>query len=142
MAKHPGIEEAVERARRVQEDRINAIRSVAHARQGLVDTRESAARELSELQARIAERIREAEREDLRAYNAATAAGWSPDELKKIGFDEPEKKARARKRSTRRPSTKAPAATPQSASDDHQDAAAEAPVEPREEHTGNEASHS
>lgn len=105
MANEPSIEEAVERARRAQEDRITAIRTVAEARQSLADVREETARELAELQARIAERVRDAEQEDVRAYNAALNAGWTPAELKRIGFAEPEKKQRTRRRTTRRPST-------------------------------------
>ncbi|MFH5824351.1 hypothetical protein [Georgenia sp. AZ-5] len=48
-------------------------------------------------------RIRDAERGDVRAYNAALTAGWSATELRKIEFPEPEKKkraARARRRTT------------------------------------------
>ncbi|MFC0456221.1 hypothetical protein ACFFGR_06595 [Arthrobacter liuii] len=102
MAKELSIEEAVERARRAQEDRITAIRAVAQARQKLADVREATAHELAELQAKIAGRVGEAEREDVRAYNAAVTAGWSPDELRKIGFSEPDKKARARRRAARK----------------------------------------
>lgn len=102
MAKPPSVDEALERARRAQEKRIEAIRAVAQARQRLADVREQTARELAELQEQIAQRIRQAEQEDVRAYNAAVTAGWTPAELKKLGFPEPEKKRRARRRSTRR----------------------------------------
>ena len=103
--------EAIERARRLQDDRLTAVRTVAEARQALTDVRDETARELADLQARIAERIATAEREDVRAYSAALSAGWSADELRKIGFAEPDKKARARRRSTRKPaSSTAPAA--------------------------------
>jgi hypothetical protein len=63
--------------------------------------RDETDRELAELQARIANRVGAAEREDIRAYNAAISAGWSADELRKIGFLEPDKKARVRRRSAR-----------------------------------------
>ena len=66
---------------------------------------EETARELADLQARIAEQIATAEREDVRAYSAALSAGWSADELRKIGFSEPDKKARTRRRSTRKPAS-------------------------------------
>ena len=102
MSKEPSIEEAIERAKRAQEDRINAIRVVAEARQNLADVREITERELAELQAKITERVREAERADVKAYNAALSAGWSVDELRKIGYAEPEKKKRARRRSSGR----------------------------------------
>ena len=106
------IEEVVERARRVQEDRITAIRALAKARQSVADVREEADRERSELRARIAQRVGEAEREDVKAYNAAAAAGWTPEELRKIGFAEPDKKARVRRRAARKPAAAAVAADP------------------------------
>lgn len=115
-------EEAIERARRLQDERLNAVRGVAEARQGLVDVRERTDRELAELQARIAEQIAEAEREDVRAYNAAVSAGWTADELRKIGFSEPDKKVRARRRATRKPASR-PA--PDAAADSSQEAPSE-----------------
>lgn len=77
-----------------------------------MDVQETAARELAELQAKIAERVGTAERGDVKAYNAALAAGWSADELRKIGFPESEKKARVRRRQARpsAPTVAAPAA--------------------------------
>ena len=106
MATQLTPEDAIERARRLQDDRLNAVRSVAEARQALVDVREQTDRELSELQARIAERIANAERDDVRAYSAAVSAGWTAEELRKIGFSEPDKKARTRRRATRKPANR------------------------------------
>ncbi|MFI8634287.1 hypothetical protein ACIGEP_17020 [Microbacterium sp. NPDC077663] len=105
MATKLTTEEAIERARRLQEDRLTAVQTVAEARQAVTDVREETARELAELQARIADRVSAAERDDVRAWNAALSAGWSADELRKIGFSEPDKKARTRRRSTRKTST-------------------------------------
>lgn len=102
MAKELSVEDAIERARRAQEDRIEAIRVLAEARHELDSIREKGARELAELQARISERTTSAERDDVKAYNAAVSSGWSADELRKIGFSEPDKKARARKRAPRK----------------------------------------
>lgn len=102
MATQLTPDEAIERAKRLQDERLNAVRAVAEARQQLVDVREETDRELSELQARIAQRVGDAERDDVRAYSAAIAAGWSAEELRKIGFAEPEKKARARRRAPRK----------------------------------------
>lgn len=88
------------------------MQAVAEARQSVTDVREETARELAELQARIADRVSAAERDDVRAWNAALNAGWSADELRKIGFAEPDKKARTRRRSPHKPSTTTtPAAT-------------------------------
>jgi hypothetical protein len=103
MSNNVSIEEAVERAKRAEEDRIEAIRALATARQSITDAREDAARELAELQAHHAKLMRDAEAADVRAYSAAVKAGWSADALRDIGFAEPEKKKRVRARSTRKP---------------------------------------
>ena len=100
MAHEPTIDEALERARRVQEDRITAIRTLAEARQNLTDTRDEAARRIAEVQRETAQTIAAAEREDVRHYNAALTAGWTTADLRKIGYNEPAKKARARRRAT------------------------------------------
>jgi len=42
-----------------------------------------------------------AERDDVRLYSAATKAGWTADELRKIGFDEPDKQRRVARRRQR-----------------------------------------
>lgn len=90
-----------------------AIRTVAEARQGVADVREETERELAEFQRRIAERVASAEREDVKAFNAALAAGWTVDELRKIGFGEPVKKVRTRRRaSAQAKSTRAQDASP------------------------------
>lgn len=110
--------EAIERARRLQEERLTAVQAVAETRQAVTDVREETARELANLQARIADRVSAAERDDVRAWNAALSAGWSADELRKIGFSEPDKKVRARRRSTRKTSTSTtPAAAPEAPSE-------------------------
>ncbi|QTE30345.1 hypothetical protein [Pengzhenrongella sicca] len=102
MAKHLSPDDAAARAKALQDDRLNAIRTIAIARQAVADVREQTTRELTELQATITQRIGDAERDDVRAYNAAVSAGWTPDELRKIGFGEPDKKARVRRRAARR----------------------------------------
>lgn len=103
MATTPTPEEAIERARRAQDQRIETVRVLAQSRQELTNERESADRERAELEARLKERIREYEAADVKAFSAATSAGWTPEELRRIGFPEPEKKRRARRRSTARP---------------------------------------
>lgn len=60
-----------------------------------------AAQRLAQLERENAEQIGAAERDDVGLYSAATKAGWSADELRKIGFDAPAKSRRvARKRVT------------------------------------------
>ena len=66
-------------------------------------------RERAELEARIAQRVGDAERADVKAYNAAVSAGWSADELRKIGLPEPDKTARTRRRAARNPAASRPA---------------------------------
>ena len=102
MAKTLSVDEALERAQRAQEARMGAIRAVAEARQSVTDVREETDRELAEFQRRIADRVATAEREDVRAFNAALSAGWTVDELRKIGFPEPDKKVRTRRRAAKR----------------------------------------
>ena len=108
MATNPTVDEAVARATRAQEARIESIRTLAVARQRVTDVREQGARELAELQAQIARRVADAERDDVRAYRAAEGAGWTADDLRKIGFDAPDKVRRTQRRASRR-SAAAPA---------------------------------
>ena len=101
MAKELTVDEAVERALRAQEARIESIRELARGRQALADVRSDAARRVADLERENAERIGAAEREDVRLFGVATKAGWSADELRKIGFDEPEKQRRVARRRLR-----------------------------------------
>ncbi|PPF83304.1 hypothetical protein C5E07_11470 [Pseudoclavibacter sp. RFBJ3] len=126
MARELSVEEAVQRAQQLQEDRIGAIRGLAEARQNLADTRDDAARRLAEVQRETAELIAAAEREDVKRYAAAQSAGWSADELRKVGYPEPEKKTRVRKRQAR----KSPAqSTPDNGTSDASGVADENPAE-------------
>ena len=114
MAKELTVEEAVERAQRAQDGRINAIRELAAARQSLADAREEGDARIAQVQREVAESTAVAEREDVRQYGAAQAAGWSTEELRKIGYPEPDKKKRTRARSGRTPAAQeAPSETAQ-----------------------------
>lgn len=118
MAQTLTPEEAVARAERAQAQRLDAIRTLAHARASVTDVREETERERAELEARITERIGAAERDDVKAYSAALAAGWTDAELRKIGFTEPDKKARTRRRSARKPAATGDAQQEQDAPQD------------------------
>jgi hypothetical protein len=72
-------------ARALLDSRIESVRALVTARQ-----------RVDELRAQIAG----AEREDARLYSAALRAGWSADELKKLGLSEADRKARPRRRTT------------------------------------------
>lgn len=85
MAKNPTAEEAIERARALQDSKIDAVRVLAESNQNVTDARERAA---------------EAERDYARIYGAALTAGWTADELRKIGFTDTDKKARPRRRAS------------------------------------------
>ena len=102
MATTPTPEEAVERARRAQDRKIDAVRELAQARQQLTNQRKESDRMRADLEERIKFHMRAVEAADLKAFNAATSAGWTPDELRKIGFPEPEKKRRTRRSTARR----------------------------------------
>lgn len=98
MAEQLTVDQAVERAMRAQDAKIAAIRDLAQGRQTLADVKDEAARKLAEVERENAEQIAAAEREDVRLYTAATKAGWSAGELRKIGFDQPPKTRRVTRR--------------------------------------------
>jgi hypothetical protein len=79
--------QAIERAARAKLDtRVEAVKTLAKARQNKLDKQAEAAA---------------AEREDATAWMAAIRQGWAEDELKDLGFDAPKKTpGRARRRRT------------------------------------------
>lgn len=117
MTKSPTPQEAVQRAERAQQDRIDSIRRLAEARQQLDDIRADGDRRRAELEQQISESIAAAEADDTRAFVAATTAGWSAVELRKIGFSEPAKtRARTRRRKApAKPASETPEAAPATA---------------------------
>ena len=112
MAKTLTVEEALERAQRVQEDRIATIRNAVEAQQNVLDVRTDIDTRRAEFEKQATEDLKRAELADVRAYNAALAAGWTEAELKKIGLDEPEKKQRVRKRAAKKPAATTQPARP------------------------------
>ena len=104
MAKELNVEDVIERARQAQENRLTAIRGLAEAQQHVTDVREEAARKVTEIERETTRLIAEAERTHVREYTSAQRVGWSPEELKSLGFVEPDKKARVRKRTARKTS--------------------------------------
>ncbi len=101
MARTPTPEEALERARRSQDDRLEAIRVLAEARHAVAAAIASRDDQIAAVERETRSVIAAAAAADTKAWTTATAAGWSKDELRKIGFDAPTK-ADARPR-TRRP---------------------------------------
>lgn len=74
-----------QRARELLDSRISSVRELVKARQHVHEVREQ---------------ISEAEMADVKAYRAALADGWTPDELRKLGLDEPDKPKRVRRRAS------------------------------------------
>lgn len=106
MSTVPHVEEAIERAKRVQQERLGAIADVAHARDTVTQLRDRHEAERRDLDARHKSEVKDAENADVSAYNRALKLGWSSAELKQIGFSEPEKKRRTQRRQTKqRPDT-------------------------------------
>ncbi|HQA79103.1 MAG TPA: hypothetical protein PLL50_12230, partial [Propionicimonas sp.] len=77
------------KARKLLDSRINSVRELVTARQSLDELREQLAA---------------AEAADVKAYRAALSDGWSADELRKLGLDEPDKKQRVRRAAARKSS--------------------------------------
>jgi len=71
MSSTPTADELEATARALLNDRISAIRTLAHTRQALEKARAA---------------LNAAEKADADAYAAARRAGWSADELRKFGF--------------------------------------------------------
>ena len=112
MAKEISPEEAVERAQRAMDNRLTSVRKLAESRQNVESVRTGAAARIAELERQERRKIEEAEREDASAYSAAIDAGWTPAELRKIGFAEAGKKRAPRQRQARKSTSSEVAATP------------------------------
>jgi len=114
MTKTPTPDEAVEHAQRIERQRVDAVRTLAHARAVLSDLAAQADEDRKQLERQIRQRDRQAEKDDLAAYNAALKAGWTEKQLATAGFPEPRRKARNRRRTSTSTSssTKQPETTP------------------------------
>lgn len=89
----------------VDTDRIEA------AARALLGSKVTAVRTLAEARQQREERraaLAESEREDASAYAAALRAGWTADELKRVGLDASSKRTPGRPRTTRRSTAAAP----------------------------------
>jgi len=84
-------------ARALLNDKITAVRVLAEARQKRQDAKTA---------------LTDAERGDTTAYAAALKAGWTADELKRVGLDGPTKRAPGRPRSPRRSTAAATSTAP------------------------------
>src|SRR5699024_11357540 len=69
MAKTPTPEEAVEHAQRIEQQRVESVRNLAQTRASLSDLDTQADHERKQLEKQIKERARQAEKDDLAAYN-------------------------------------------------------------------------
>jgi len=96
MNRGPRIEDAVARATRSNDARIAAVRDLAEALQSAADVRDEGERKLASLREQVTLEVSAAEAAGVKAHRAALSAGWTPEELRKIGFTEPDKQRRAR----------------------------------------------
>ena len=87
MARSRTAEEAIERARALQDRKIDAVRVLAESNQNVTAAREDAAK---------------AELEYAYVFNAALSAGLTPNELRKIGSSNTEKRPRQRRQKSGR----------------------------------------
>ena len=85
------------KARELLDNRIGSVRTLVTTRQALHDLREQ---------------IATAETDDVKAYNAALRDGWSPEELRKLGLDQPDKMQRVRRRAAARKPTQSETDSP------------------------------
>lgn len=86
MAQTPDLATVESRARDLLDSRIESVRNLAHTRATVQDA---------------AQALTEAKAADLAAYNTALRGGWNSDELRKLGFDEPDKRTRTRRTTNR-----------------------------------------
>jgi ribosomal protein L29 len=94
-------DEAVKAAQRLlQETRVEAVKALADARQEVADAQADKARRLEEVRRETDARLATAQRADKLAWKKAMKAGWTPAELKRIGFRPPSGTR------TRKPTTK------------------------------------
>lgn len=73
--------------------------------------REASAARIAEVEREEREKIAAAERDDARAYSATIDAGWTPAELRKIGFAEAAQKRKPRTRTARKAASSEAATT-------------------------------
>lgn len=100
MASTLDVTTAETRARELLNARVDSVRTLVLTRQKLDDLRDQ---------------VTDAEADDARAYRAALADGWTADELKKLGVDEPAKQARVRRRAARKTNAQTAPSEPASA---------------------------
>ncbi|WP_336853898.1 hypothetical protein [Sinomonas albida] len=87
MASSLDVQKIEDALRQRLDARMDSVRALVRSRQELDDAKAI---------------LKAAEDEDVRRWNAALTAGWTPEELRAAGLAEPEKKVRVRKRAARR----------------------------------------
>lgn len=97
------------------------VQGIENAAKELVEARMESVRELARRRAAVSnveDQLREAQAADHEAYKAAVKAGWSVDELKKVGLAPLDTPApRRRRKSANRASNAAPTAAQQTATE-------------------------
>lgn len=106
MTNTPSVDQVMQAANRAVQERMTYIEEAAKTRVTLKAIQDETKAELDALQERIAARVKEAEREHEKAYNAARQQGWTVRELRDMGLPEPASKRRTRRRTPRATATK------------------------------------
>lgn len=91
----PTPDQAVEAARQAEEQRLEAIRRLADARQNVEQQAADAKQQRADLEKQLASERNAAEHDARLAWKMALSAGWTPADLRKIGFPAPTKKRRS-----------------------------------------------
>lgn len=120
MSRVPSPEEVVRRAQLAHDARIESVRALAVARQSVSDAADAGVERLAAVQREVSEAVDAAELDDAKAYAAALGAGWTADELRRIGLAEPAKKKRVaqRRRTTAQRATGTAPQTPEPSAQD------------------------
>ena len=105
MAKPPTPAEALEAARRLQEDQLAAVKVLAEAQQRQEDVRAETEARIAEVQRAADEQRAAASRGLTQAFSAALKAGWTEADLRKIGYPNPAEKRPTVTRSKKRGGT-------------------------------------
>ncbi|GAB3930755.1 hypothetical protein GCM10011575_47190 [Microlunatus endophyticus] len=98
MAPELTIEDAVARARQAEERRIDAVRRLAEAQQDVTAQQQASTEKVAQAKREGDELVAAAQKENARRYSEALSAGWTAAELRKIGFRDPKRGQRTKRR--------------------------------------------
>lgn len=97
MPKPISRQDVTARAEQVLNQRREAVSALADTQSAVDDLTATFARELEDLRAAQATRLKDTAAANTRAWTNAVSAGWSEEDLRRFGFTEPEVKTRTRR---------------------------------------------